>query len=210
MAELVRHTAACLGEGPARNWQRSGTSPASAELPLFRFRLRHLFLLVTAISVLLAAVVSLPGLTALALLVGVLVITFHVFSTALGSHLGRRADSRQAYRTEPRRTIPSVVRPAPTSAAASAKPWYGRSDARVGCYPRVIAFSALLGGCLGTLFLALAIGDRTSLAGLLVGGMSLAVISGWFAFLATTFFTIIRQGFRDAAAEQERGKTAVL
>lgn len=205
MAAIVQPTIACLTERTTRNDKQTSASPAPAELPLFRFRLRHLFLLVTAISVLLAAIVSLPGLPALALILGVLVVTFHVFGTALGNQLRVGADHRQARGMERSGPSPVVLRPAISQPVAPAVPWYGRSGACSAGYPRVVAAAALVGGCVGMLFLAATIGDRTSLAGLLVGGMSLAVISGWFAFLATTFFTIVRHGFRDAAGEQEVG-----
>jgi hypothetical protein len=68
----------------------------------------------------------------------------------------------------------------------------------------LIVAGTLLGGVGGAVVLAFALGPRTPLAGVLVGGFSLAVLGGWFAFLGGSFFGIFRHGIRDALAEQQK------
>lgn len=191
------------------------TGPISSavlpELPLLRFRLRHLLLFVAAVSVLLAGIVSLHGIPALALLLAALVVTFHVLGTALGSELRLRAGRSGTYRIAP------IVRSSVTTLAAdhatrcremtqTQSPWYGRSGASFKWLPRLVAAAVFIGACVGGLFLTAAIGNRTSIAGLVVGTMSLAALSGWLAFLAGSFYGIVRHGLREAVAEDERNQ----
>jgi hypothetical protein len=65
------------------------------------------------------------------------------------------------------------------------------------------------GGCLGAVFLSLTVGDRTSAAGLAVGAVSLAAISGWFAFLGGNFYANVRRGLKDALDEQRQDEASV-
>jgi hypothetical protein len=67
---------------------------------------------------------------------------------------------------------------------------------------RLVIGGILVGGSLGTIALVIKTGYRISPAGILVGGISLAVLGGWFAFLAGSFYGIVRHGVRDALAEQ--------
>jgi hypothetical protein len=46
------------------------------------------------------------------------------------------------------------------------------------------------------------VGHRTSAAGLAVGAISLAAISGWFAFLGGHFYANVRRGLREALDAQ--------
>jgi hypothetical protein len=52
--------------------------------------------------------------------------------------------------------------------------------------------------------LSLTIGDRTTAAGIVVGAASMAVVGGWIAFVAASAWSIFRQGWRDAVAEERR------
>lgn len=47
-------------------------------------------------------------------------------------------------------------------------------------------------------------GHRTSPAGLVVGAMSVAALSGWFAFVAGNFYGIVRGGWSEATAGHDR------
>jgi hypothetical protein len=68
--------------------------------------------------------------------------------------------------------------------------------------PKLIAAGAVVGGCGGALLLALAMGGRTSLAGVAVGSISFAVIGAWFGFVGGSFYAIFRHGLRDAIDRQ--------
>jgi hypothetical protein len=184
-------------------------SPAQAvspaDLPLFRFGLRHLFLLMAGVSAVLACLVSLQGITAVAFLLAALVVTFHVLGTALGSQLRRHANRADAASpAQAKRDGRGPLGSTPHAPQAISLPWYGRSGSSLAWLPRVVAASMFFGGCLGALILTATLGQRTSLAGLLVGAFSLAVVSGWFAFLAGSFIAIVRGGLRDAVADTNR------
>jgi hypothetical protein len=74
----------------------------------------------------------------------------------------------------------------------------------LGWLPTLIFLGVAVGGVGGGTFLAYAIGHRTSVAGLLVGAISLAILGGWIAFLAGSFSAIFRHGLREAVAEQKK------
>src|SRR5215210_2140836 len=71
------------------------TSVAPADMPLFRFGLRQLFLFVAALCALLAVLASLGALPALAVLLAATVVVMHVFATALGTKLRLRTEQEQ-------------------------------------------------------------------------------------------------------------------
>jgi vacuolar-type H+-ATPase subunit I/STV1 len=176
---------------------------------LLRFRLRHMLWFVAAASALLTVLVSLHGIAALAVMLAVLVISFHLLSTALGSQLrlhanrGRNceiAGFEAAARGYDRRNDPS----ASFDRESAQSPWYARNGTALAGLPSLIAAAVLVGGVSGAIFLTAAIGHRTSFAGLVVGALSLAALSGLFAFLAGSLFGVVRGGFSEAAAEQER------
>jgi hypothetical protein len=179
---------------------RSAQTENPLESPLFRFRLRHLLLFVTGISLLLAGLVTLQGIPALAFLLAALVITFHVFSTALGSRLRSHADHEQSREfARPRQPLARPSMP---------PPWYGCEGNVVPWIPRLIATAVLFGGCLGAGLLSLTVGHRTSAAGLALGAVSVAAISGWIAFLLGNFCATFRRGLREAL-DNERNDQAV-
>jgi hypothetical protein len=179
---------------------RSPPFEAAPESPLFRFRLLHLLLFVTAVSLLLAGLVTLHGIPALAFLLAALVVTFHVFSTALGSRLRSHTDREQAHEYE--RPRQPLARP------SMAPPWYGCEGNAVPWIPRLIATAILFGGCLGAGLLSLTVGHRTSAAGVAVGSMSFAAISGWIAFLLGNFYVTFRRGLREALDNERKDQAA--
>jgi hypothetical protein len=190
------------------------TSPDGVKLladsPLFRFRLRHLLYFVAAVSLLLAGLVTFDGIPAIAFLLGALVVAFHVFGNVLGSRLRSQADRAVAFADSdqrlpgsspanpPQAPIPQVMTP----------PWYGRAGDAVPWIPRLTAIAVFLGGSLGAFLLTLTVGDRTSAAGLAVGAVSLAAITGWLAFLGGNFYANLRRGLREALDEPTRDGAA--
>jgi hypothetical protein len=178
-----------------------------SESPLFRFRLRHLLFFVAAVSFLLAGLVTFQGIPAIAFLLAALVVAFHVFGNALGSKLRSQADrsglSDQVLRSS--RSSASGNPPSLATGKVMPPPWYGQGGNAVPWIPRLIATAVFFGGCLGAIFLTITVGDHTSAAGLAVGAVSLAAISGWFAFLGGHFYATVRRGLREAL-EDERTK----
>ncbi len=182
--------------------------PIGDELPLFRFRLRQLLAFVAFVSLLLAAVVSTQGITALALLLATLVVVLHVFGTALGTQLRSHADHSLVNEDDPAGppihhmgTSPEVPRPQPRS------PWHERRSTPLPWLPRLIVGAFVLGGVFGAVLLSLTIGHRTSPAGIVVGSFSLAVVAGWFAFVGYSFYGVFRHGLRDAMADERRDRS---
>jgi hypothetical protein len=70
----------------------------------------------------------------------------------------------------------------------------------------LVVSAIFFGGLLGACVLTISAGHRASPAGLVVGAMSVAALSGWFAFVAGSFYGIVRGGWREAT-KQERENT---
>jgi hypothetical protein len=180
------------------------------DLPLFRFGLRHLLFFVAIVSLLLAVVVSSHGVTALALLVAAMVVVLHLFSTLLGTQLKEHANRTlnqnvlgdgfdgHAKRTANRSFATAI------SQTPARSPWYDRGSTPLPWVPRLVVVMAFLGGAVGAGVLVVTIGNRTSLTGILVGAASIAVVTGWFAFLGGSFYGIFRHGFLEAIAEHKK------
>jgi hypothetical protein len=166
-------------------------------LPELRFSLRHLFWFVTLVCVVLAAVAANAGsgFASAAILLAVLVVGLHVAGTAIGLQLREHADRRQACEAgqtgdEYPKPLPTLRR-SPLHERGIAMPWL-----------RVwIATGFAGGGALGAAILAATIGHRTTLPGVFVGAVSAAILGGWFAFIAGSFWAILRQGWRDAVKD---------
>jgi hypothetical protein len=169
--------------------------------------LRQLFYFVALVSVVLAATVLSQGIAAVAMLLAALVVSAHLFSTALASRLRSRADDEQR--------IAHIDSPEPAEAAGpveqangteiprcSRSPWHFRGSTALPWLPRLIVAGVAAGGMIGAAVLATTIGHRSTAAGIIVGGISSAVLGGWFAFLGGSFYGIVRHGLRDAVAEQ--------
>jgi hypothetical protein len=177
-----------------------------ADPPLFRFRLRQLFFFVSAVSVILAAIALSQGVAALAMLLAVLVVAAHLFSTALASRLRERTDEAKALaRANGCRSIEHSSERSndPAIPQCARSPWHARSTA-LPWLPRLILAGVIFGGILGASVLIMTIGHRITPAGVAVGGISSAVLGGWFAFVGGSFYGIFRHGLRDAIAEQKK------
>lgn len=214
MASVIFTTEAAKKQLNPRADQPRNATPA-ADLPLLHFGLRQLFLFVAAMSALLAALVSSHGVSALVLLLFAVIVVTHIFATALASRLRSRADReivRGVAEWVPANSIASATeRLAKLAAVQSAprSPWHARGSTVLPWLPRVIVGAMTFGGLAGALLLAISIGHRITPAGIIVGACSLAVLSGWFAFLCGSFYGVFRHGFREALAEQQRDEPPV-
>jgi hypothetical protein len=191
--------------------QLSGSSlPPSVDVPLFRFRLRQLLLAFVAISAVFAAIALSHGMAGPAILLGIVVIFMHVFATSLGTKLRDQSDDQHAFEAVnqmPARAIGSAPERSARLLAIRSQarsPWHARGATALP-WLRALVIGAFAAGALtGSSYLAATVGYRTSPAGIVVGGISVAVLFGWFAFLFGSFYGVFRHGFREAAAEQAR------
>jgi len=180
------------------------------DVPLLHFGLRQLLLFVAAMSALFAALASSSGLVALVILLAVVVVTLHVLATALGTRLRARADREHNFEAPDRLPIGSIASASERSVRLAAvrsgprSPWHARGTTVLPWLRRLVVAAIACGGIIGAAYLAITIGYRTSPAGVFVGGLSVAVLFGWFAFLLGNFYGVFRHGFRDALAEQQQ------
>lgn len=174
------------------------------QLPALRFRLWHLLAFVAALCALLAVLVSSTGMWATVFLLAALVISLHVAGTALGSRLRAHADQQRAWEAARRRTVvASSASTATSSISAAHSPLYGRRSS-LRWLRLFVAGGALLGTLGGAVLLTFTVGHRTGAIGIAVGSISVGVIGGWLAFLGTSFWTILRQGWREASEHQKQ------
>jgi hypothetical protein len=193
-----------------------GDSPSSPPaLPVIRFRLRHLFWAVTALSLLLAGLAATaPGPMPLLLLIAVLIITAHVSATAIGNRLRRHANETRAWDTQHSLTARVAADGAEhrcdlrTANLPPVSPWHERGGTSLGWLPKLVMMGAIVAGFGGAaLFLSGSIGRNASPAGIAVGAISLAVLGAWLTFLAGSFYAIFRHGLREAMAQQCRDES---
>jgi len=171
------------------------------QLPILRFGLRQLFWFLTLACLVLASVVAAPtpGVARLAVLLVVLVVGLHVVATALGSRLREHADERLAWQAA-RDTATEKAFRSRAPVATSRSPWHQRSQPMRWRW-WLVGAGAAAGGIAGTVvFLS---GDKLapSPAAIAFGAISMAVVGGWFAFLGSHFWVMLRHGWRDALAE---------
>lgn len=183
-------------------------APADVDLPLFRFSLRKLLVFFSLTCLLMAAMATVDGSTAVVLVLATLVVALHVFGTALGTQLRSHADHLRSDGAPQHDLIGVVSRPLPRSvmspSTVSRSPWHERSSTPLPWLPRLVISAALGGAALGVVLLSGTIGHRTSPAGIALGSVSLAVVAGWFAFVSYSFYGVFRHGLRHAMAEDRR------
>jgi hypothetical protein len=172
------------------------------ELPLFRFRLRQLLWFVTLACLLLTAVASSSGLTAMVLILATLVVSFHLLSTAIGFQLRSHADRSIAHHAT-QHNHPEFLGPQDDipKATAPRSPWHSHGGIPLPWLLRLVVAMSLIGGILGAIVLTLTMDDRTSVAGIVFGSVSIAVVAGWFAFIGYSFYGVFRYGLKQAMAE---------
>jgi hypothetical protein len=180
------------------------------ELPLFRFGLRQLLYSIAGASAIFGALASSHGLAAAVLLLAIIIVLMHVFATSLGSRLRERADRVNAFEASRELPIHSIATAAERSERLAAmksdprSPWHARGTTVLPWLRRLVIAAIAVGGVAGAVYLAVTIGYRTSPAGVIVGGISVAVLFGWIAFLVGSFYGVFRHGFREAVAEQQK------
>jgi hypothetical protein len=188
---------------------------STADVPLFRFGLRQLFVFVAAVCALLAAMGASSGLTSLILLLAVAVVVMHVFATALGTKLQSRTEQAQlrlraaqpAINESRASTYEQLVK-LQAIRAAPRSPWHGRGCTYLPWLPRLVVGTMVVGGLGGGILLGGTVGHRTSLEGIIVGAASFAVLGGWIAFLGGNFYGVFRHGFREALTEQQKDQAS--
>lgn len=179
----------------------------SDDLPLFRFGLRQLLWFVAAISAVFTALALTHGLTSLVILLAVIIVVAHVCATTLGNRLRARADRERIFESADRLQIHSIATAAERSQRVAAlqteprSPWHGRGTTVLPWLRTIVVAAIGCGGVVGAAYLAIIIGYRTSPAGVIVGGLSVAVLFGWIAFLFGSFYGVFRHGFREAASD---------
>lgn len=189
-----------------------GIGSPEPQLPVLRFRLRHLFWCTTGIAVLLAALIlcsRADGGLPLGLLLAVIAVLLHLGGTAIGTQLRSHANERRAWEAARQRSGVADDHPPMATAATVSMPPGRRSPLHghqkpLRRLPLFILAGAIIGGCLGVILLTITIGSRTTPAGIAVGATSTAVLGAWIAFVAASSWTIMRQGWRDAVSDEPR------
>jgi hypothetical protein len=177
-------------------------SPALLHEPqLFRFRLRRLFLLVTALAILLMLLVTTTGPWPVVIAMFTLLMVAHLFAALVGARLRDTSrairhwrmlhphlDSDLPKKTDSSLRLDELKLPPSTTLAES------------GQTVRWRRWLVLLGASTGGAGGALAIwwhGDpETGLAALAVGTLSFAVLGAWAAFLISSFTVIASHAWR--------------
>lgn len=181
----------------------------SAGGPLLRFRLRHLMLTFVAVSAVFAALALSHGMAGPAILLAIIVIVMHVFATSLGTTLRAKSDDENAFETANQLLVGSIASAPERSARLLAvrsqvrSPWHTRGATALPWLRTMVTVAIAAGAVAGSSYLAATIGYRTSPAGVVVGGLSVAVLCGWFAFIFGSFYGVFRHGFREAAADEK-------
>ena len=184
---------------------RSGNlgETAQPQVPLLRFGLRQLFVFIGLISLLFGAMAIWRGSVAFMMMLATAIVALHVLATAIGSRLRDRADRETVLGTAAS-TLNERHERLASLRAAPRSPWHSRGVTILPWLTQLIVVAVVFGGVVGAAYLAITIGYRTSPAGVIVGGVSVAVLCGWIAFLFGSFYGVFRHGFREALAEQQK------
>ncbi|MGE3243534.1 MAG: hypothetical protein AB7G28_24350, partial [Pirellulales bacterium] len=136
------------------------------QLPVLRFGLRQFFWWITAASIVLAVLVAVPyGMSLIALVLAIGVVTLHVLSTAIGTRLRDHANERRAWEAAHDDFLqPSSGGPAVSLQPARRSPLHGH-DQPLRRMRICLTAGAVLGGLLGIAALSVKLGDRTTIAG---------------------------------------------
>jgi len=176
----------------------SAPSLNSSDKPLRfpQFRLRTLFLITTVCGAFFAIIGAIGFLASVGLIIVLSIVCLHVLGNVLGRKL--REHSPVGIRDEASQPIPFSHRPtAPVAALASSRLFERPS---VGWTMRVFcATGALVGGTLGAV--ALCLWDAIRLPGIVLGGVSSAVVGAFFGFLIGSFLEMALRAWWQAASE---------
>jgi hypothetical protein len=202
--------------------QKPGDGLPEPQLPGLRFGLMQFFWCVTGICLLLAAMAMLARtgtMSPLVLLMAVLVVALHIGGTAIGMRMRAHANERRVWEAarnqgtsgeltdEGHEGQPCTAAMQVMPEAKPRSPLYGH-ERPLGRLRQCVVAGAILGGVLGAVVLSLAIGSRTSPAGIAVGAVSTAIVGAWLAFVGANSWAIFRQGWIDAveAAAPDKGR----
>ncbi len=160
----------------------------------FQFGLRALFFATACFSALFA-VMSFIGAVWSAILVWfLLLVLLHVAANAWGSHRWRR-DGQDAF--EAMEEVPPWRSGPPAEAPATRL----RESTRLGWTMFVVTISgAVLGGALGAGSLACLGSAKVGYVAIVVGGISSAILGGFFGFLTSSFVEVAGQAWREAVS----------
>ncbi len=168
---------------------RGGAAPAAAKRVRFpRFSLRTVFMVMAALCGLLALATAVDAAWVVLFLWVSLMVTAHITGNLSGSS-SLRGDSSMD--EGPPYISPTVV--AAPSTRLREKAQFGRNMV-------VFTATSAAGGCiLGLAYLIFGLKQRPPVLGLLIGGLSAAVIAGLLGFLAGSFVNVFRHAFRQAS-----------
>lgn len=190
-----------------------GPSDFGCDLPLFRFGLRQLFAFFVAASVFLAILAALPGVSSLVISLITTIVAAHLFATAVGTRLRAHTDRRiQREPFDGKTCEKTTTKPVSTEClsgliALSISPLQVRVTSNVRRLRKLVIAAAITGGIAGAALFFLIVRGSTSLAGIMVGGVSSAVLCGWFAFLSGNFYSAFCQGFRVSVVSAGRERS---
>lgn len=173
----------------------------------FQFRLRTLLLAVALFSALFAVMDIVGALWSVVLVWFLLLVGAHVAANAWGTKVGRRGQAdRLQEDTDQRPSDPSnaavrrCLRVPPMTSSRL------RQSTRLGRTMYVISgVGALIGAAVGTALLAVICLRHVGLAGLLVGGISSAVLGGFFGFLTSSFISVAGPALLEASRGSHSG-----
>ena len=161
-----------------------------------QFRLRTLFLVTTVCGAFFAILGAIGFLASVGLIVVLSIVCLHVLGNVLGRKL--REHSPVGMYDEASQPISFSHRPIEPVAALASSRLFERTS--VGWTMRVFcATGALAGGTLGAV--ALCLWDAIRLPGIVLGGISSAVVGAFFGFLIGSFLEMALRAWWQAASE---------
>jgi hypothetical protein len=162
-----------------------------------RFSLASLFLIVTVLGVLFAAMTYLGAYAVLIFVVFLLTVAAHVAGNAIGTQL-RENGNRRPMSDAPR----PKQRPIAPTDFAPASQLHHRSALGM---PIVITtvVGSVVGGALGGYGLTMLM-ERPTLSAILLGVIASAVLGGIWTFIASSFFQVATGALRQATRDTER------
>ena len=185
----------------------SQQKPLPPDPSLARFSLGRIFLFVGGVSALLAILTAVDGYWKVVILVAVMIVSSHVVATLIGSRLRQHAEHRRRWHTRQGYADPDeaasrvAMKPFGELDLPPASPLGNRST-RMPWLWLLMAGGAVLAATGGATLLVKTVGARASLAGLVLGTFSAAVLGAWIVFMASGFVGIFRHAWSDAVSQQ--------
>jgi hypothetical protein len=182
------------------------SSPTVREPNLFRFGLRHLFLLLSAAAILCAVMARVGGGWAIVIGSGAALVAAHVFGAFVGTRLRDTAQDVQQWKARPGSADPDdpVALPQPVRATdlPFVPPLPLAGHERIICWSRwPLIAGGIAGGTLGAVALGQLVDTEATWGGIALGSVSCSVMGGWVALIGANFWTISRRALRQAAQD---------